>query len=77
MLEIANLLFLSKEVTEKDYSLEAQLLVSSSKSDEKDAGERVWQEQGCFGNERGKLNISEIDFLIYPNLLQSGLSSNN
>ena len=47
-LENANMLLLSKEVTDKDCSLKTQLLVSSNDGQEKLSGENVWKNNGFF-----------------------------
>ena len=48
-LEKANIMVLSKEMTDKDRSIKTQLLIrSSSDGDNKLSGENVWKNNGFF-----------------------------
>ena len=48
-LEKANMMVLSKEMTDKDRSMKTQLLIrSSSDGDDKLSGEKVWKNNGFF-----------------------------
>ena len=58
-LETANILLLSKEVTDKDRSLKTQLLVTSNHSQEKLSGENVWKNNGFFQDLRPDLNLEK------------------
>ena len=71
-LEKANLLLLTRHATEKDRSLKKQLLVFNSKSGEDvPIRERIWSEQGFFGDERSDFGMPKVDYpektLIYVN----------
>ena len=48
-LEKANMMVLSKELTDKDRSMKTQLLIRSpTNDDEKLSGEKVWKNNGFF-----------------------------
>ena len=69
---------LRKEATDKDRSLKTQLLVSTSgANDDKISGERVWREDGFFGEQRPDLKLEKKSIpencLVYVN--QSYLST--
>ena len=56
------MLLLSKELTDKDRSMKAQLLIRSSASDdEKLSGEKVWKNNGFFKDVRPGLNLKKAN----------------
>ena len=59
-LEKANMLLLSKEMTDKDRSMKTQLLIRFN-ADEKISGEKVWKENGFFKDIRPKLNLEKVN----------------
>ena len=60
--EKANMLLLSKELTDKDRSMKTQLLIRSSLSDdEKLSGEKVWKNNGFFKDIRPELNLEKVN----------------
>ena len=71
------MMFLSKEMSDKDRSLKTQLIVSSNSDNEKISGERVWKNDGFFKDLRPDLNIEKVNMpenmLYYVN--QSFLST--
>ena len=76
--EKANMLLLSKELTDKDRSMKTKLLIRSSTSDdEKLSGEKVWKNNGFFKDIRPELNLEKVNIpencLFYIN--QSFLST--
>ena len=61
-LQKANMLLLSKEMSDKDRSIKTQLLLSSSKpTSEKLSGERVWKNNGFFKDVRPDLNLDKVN----------------
>ena len=52
-LEKANMLLLSKEMTDKDRSMKTQLLFKPK--DDKLSGEKIWKEDGFFKDVRAEL----------------------
>ena len=61
-LEKANMLLLSKEMSDKDRSIKTQLLLSSSKpTSEKLSGESVWKNNGFFKDVRPDLNLDKVN----------------
>ena len=59
--EKANMLLLSKELTDKDRSMKTQLHIRSSASDDKKlSGEKVWKNSGFFKDIRPELNLEKI-----------------
>ena len=60
--EKANMMILSKEVTEKDRLLKTQLLITSKNSDEKLSSEPVWKSVGYFFNIRPELNFETKEY---------------
>ena len=71
-LESANMMLLSKEVTDKDRSMKSQLLIRSQPSDdEKLSGEKVWKNNGFFKDIRPELNLEKVNLpencLFYVN----------
>ena len=77
-LEKANMMVLSKEMTDKDRSMKTQLLIrSSSDGDDKLSGEKVWKNNGFFKDIKPELNLEKVNMpenaLYYIN--QSFLST--
>ena len=71
-IEKANMLLMSKEVSDKDRSMKTQLLMSSpSNVDEKISGEKVWKENGFFKEIKPEMNIEKANVpentLLYIN----------
>ena len=66
----ANMLLMSKEVSDKDRSMNTQLLMTSN-SDEKISGEKVWKQNGFFGEIKPEMNIEKVNIpentLFYMN----------
>ena len=62
---------MSKEVSDKDRSMKTQLLMTTSGSDEKVSGERVWKENGFFSEVKPEMNIEKVNIpentLLYIN----------
>ena len=50
---------LTKEATDKDRSLKAQLTISSKSSEEKISRERVWRNEGFFKDTKPELNLEK------------------
>ena len=67
----ANMLLMSKEVSDKDRSMKTQLLLTTSGSDEKISGEKVWKVNGYFGEVKPEMNIEKVNIpentLLYVN----------
>ena len=65
------MLLLLKEATDKDRSLQTQLLVTSNDSQEKLSGENVWKNNGFFQDLRPDLNFEKKNIpenpLVYIN----------
>ena len=59
------MMLLSKEMTDKDRSLKTQLLIRSdgASSDDKVSGERVWKDDGFFGDVKPDLNLEKKNML--------------
>ena len=77
-LENANMMVLSKELTDKDRSMKTQLLIRSpTNDDEKLSGEKVWKNNGFFKDIKPELNLEKVNIpencLFYVN--QSFLST--
>ena len=53
------MMLLSKEMTDKDRSLKTQLLIRNENSDDRVSGERVWKEDGFFGDIKPDLNLEK------------------
>ena len=68
-LEKANMLLLSKEMTDKDRSMKTQLLVKPK--DDKLSGEKIWKQDGFFKDVRAELNLDKVNIpenaLLYIN----------
>ena len=60
-LEKANMLLLSKEMTDKDRSMKTQLLIRSNEGDDKLSGEKVWKENGFFKDIKPELNLEKVN----------------
>ena len=61
-LEKANMLLLSKEMSDKDRSINTKLLLSfSNASSQKLSGERVWKNNGFFKDVRPELNLGKVN----------------
>ena len=69
-LEKANMLLLSKEMTDKDKSMKTQLLYKS-KPENKLSGEKIWKKDGFFKDVRADLNLEKVNIpencLFYVN----------
>ena len=50
-------MLLTKEATEKDWSLKTQLILTSTNQNEKVNNESVWQKRGFFSDEKADFNI--------------------
>ena len=65
------MLLMSKEVCDKDRSMKTQLLMTTSCSDEKVSGEKVWKENGYFKEVKPEMNIEKANIpentLLYIN----------
>ena len=60
--EKANMLLMSKEISDKDRSMKTQLLLSSpSKGEDKLSGEKVWEEYGFFDEVKPEMNIEKVN----------------
>ena len=57
----ASMLYLSKEATRKDQQLKTQIMLSFQ-DDESKGSEKIWQENGFFGNQRAELTIAKAKF---------------
>ena len=69
-LEKANMLLLSKEMTDKDKSMKTQLMYKS-KPENKLLGEKIWKKDGFFKDVRAELNLEKVNIpencLLYVN----------
>ena len=69
-LEKANMLLLSKEMTDKDKSMKTQLLYKPNQ-DNKLSGEKIWKKDGFFKDVRADLNLEKVNIpencLFYTN----------
>ena len=69
-LEKANMLLLSKEMTDKDKSMKTQLMFKS-KQENKLSGEKIWKKDGFFKDVRADLNLEKVNIpencLLYAN----------
>ena len=63
------MLLLSKEMTDKDRSMKTQLLFKPK--DDKISGEKIWKENGFFGDVKAELNLEKVNIpencLLYVN----------
>ena len=68
-LEKANMLLLSKEMTDKDKSMKTQLLYKSK--EDKLSGEKIWEKNGFFESVMAQLNLDKVNIpencLFYVN----------
>ena len=68
-LEKANMLLLSKEMTDKDKSMKTQLLYKPK--EDKLSGEKIWKENGFFKDVKAQLNLEKVNIpencLLYVN----------
>ena len=68
-LEKANMLLLSKEMTDKDKSMKTQLLYKPKEN--KLSGEKIWKEDGFFKTVTAQLNLEKVNipenYLLYVN----------
>ena len=61
-IEKANMLLMSKEVSDKDRSMKTQLLMTSPvNTDEKVSGEKVWKKNGFFKEIKPETNIEKAN----------------
>ena len=60
-LEKANMLLLSKEMTDKDKSMKTQLMINSNKPENKLSGEKIWKKDGFFKDVRADLNLEKVN----------------
>ena len=69
-LEKANMLLLSKEMTDKDKSMKTQLLFKP-KQEDKLSGEKIWKKNGFFKDVTAQLNLEKVNIpencLFYVN----------
>ena len=69
-LEKANMLLLSKEMTDKDKSMKTQLLYNP-KEENKLSGEKIWKKDGFFKDVKPQLNLEKVNIpencLLYVN----------
>ena len=69
-LEKANMLLLSKEMTDKDKSMKTQLMYKP-KQENKLSGEKIWKKDGFFKDVRAELNLEKVNIpencLFYAN----------
>ena len=69
-LEKANMLLLSKEMTDKDKSMKTQLLYKP-KQEDKLSGEKIWKKDGFFKDVKAQLNLEKVNIpencLLYVN----------
>ena len=69
-LEKANMLLLSKEMTDKDKSMKTRLLYKP-KQENKLSGEKIWKKDGFFKDVRADLNLEKVNLpencLFYAN----------
>ena len=70
VIQKANVMYLSKETTNKDQTLKMKLLLSSDDKPSLDT-EVIWSQCGFFGNQKGELTLTKENFpeniLIYVN----------
>ena len=57
----ANMMILSKEMTEKDRSLKTQLLIAENESKDVLSGEKVWKNNGFFGDIKPEMNLEKFN----------------
>ena len=68
-LQKANMMLLSKEMTDKDRSLKTQLLITENEGKDVVSGEKVWKNKGFFGDIKPEMNLEKVNLpentLIY------------
>ena len=78
-LQKANMMLLSKEMTDKDRSLKTQVLITENEGKDVLSGGKVWKNNGIFGDIKPEMNLEKVNLpkktLIYIN--QSYLSTVN
>ena len=57
-----NIMYLSKEATEKDRQMKIQMFMSIDNSDSSPS-EKIWVNNGFFGDQRSGLTVSKENFL--------------
>ena len=57
-------MFLSKEASNKDERLKMEMMVASMGKSREKSTERVWKENGFFGDQRADLTIKKANFLV-------------
>ena len=57
-------MFLSKEASNKDERLKMEMMVASMGKSREKSNERVWKENGFFGDQRADLTIKKANFLV-------------
>ena len=62
-LQKANMMVLSKEMTDKDRSLKTQLLITENESKDVLSGEKVWKNNGFFGDIKPEMNLEKVNLL--------------
>ena len=55
------MMVLSKEMTDKDRSMKTQLLIRNSDGDDKLSGEKVWKNNGFFGDIKPEMNLEKVN----------------
>ena len=70
-LQKANMMVLSKEMSDKDRSLKTQLLVAENDGKDLLSAEKVWKNNGFFGDIKPEMNLEKVNMpentLIYVN----------
>ena len=70
-LQKANMMLLSKEMTDKDRSLKTQLLITENEGKDVLSGEKVWKNNGFFEDIKPEMNLEKVNLpentLIYIN----------
>ena len=65
------MLLLSKELTDKDRSMKTQLLITENEGKDVLSGEKVWKNNGFFGDIKPEMNLEKVNMpentLIYVN----------
>ena len=60
-LQKANMMVLSKEMTDKDRSLKTQLLVTENEGKDVLSGEKVWKNNGFFGDIKPEMTLEKVN----------------
>ena len=70
LLQNSNLMFVSKEASNRDTSLKTQLLLSTE-NEKKAEIDKIWEKVGCFGDQTTDFTITKANFpentLVYAN----------